>query len=286
MALEEGVLHCARAHAEAAGMVAQRREVFLPLADRETLAPVVGGDRADGEQELPGTDVQHAVAARVDEGQDGRGHRHADAPQADEQLHPSSLVSRCQHAGGHGMDPRRRVGLPQAPRSRALPAAHLHELVAREATAGPDAGQLAHQGGGGRLLGADELASQQCGERGITQATKRHRGAFYMGAPTWPPSPQRSARPGGAVARFDEPRAPRGSSSSMSARGRRGARRRGWARLRRLGLLPVSVASRARACNVRSAPARPSARSRPDGVPASRALAAASSVAAGSGCRW
>jgi hypothetical protein len=71
MALEESVFHRARAHAEAAGMVAQRREVFLPLADREALAPLAGGDRANREQELPGTDVQHAVTARVDEGQDG-----------------------------------------------------------------------------------------------------------------------------------------------------------------------------------------------------------------------
>src|SRR6266511_3764013 len=75
VALEQRVFDGARGHAEAASVKSERAEILLPLVDGEALAATVGDDGADGEQELPGADVEHAVASRIDKGQDGRGHR-------------------------------------------------------------------------------------------------------------------------------------------------------------------------------------------------------------------
>jgi len=156
----------------------QRGQVLLPLADGEALAAAVGGDGADGEQELPGADVEHAVASGIDEGQDGRGHRHADAAQPGQQLHPAALAARGQHRAGHGTDARRRIGPPQAHRARTLPPAHPNELGTRERTTRAHAGQLADERRGGGMLVANQLATQQDRERGVARRAQRHRDSF------------------------------------------------------------------------------------------------------------
>jgi hypothetical protein len=52
------------------------------VRDREALAATVGGDGIDREQQLPAADVEDAIAARVDQGEDRGGDGHADAAQA------------------------------------------------------------------------------------------------------------------------------------------------------------------------------------------------------------
>jgi len=81
MADEQGVLDRADGDVEAPGVLAECPEVLLPLGDGEALAAAVGGNGAQGEEELPGADVEDAVATRVDEREDGRGDRHAHAAQ-------------------------------------------------------------------------------------------------------------------------------------------------------------------------------------------------------------
>src|SRR2546421_8346828 len=50
--------------------------------------------RAEPEQELPGADVEDAVAPRVDQRQDRRRRRHAHAAKARQQLEPPLLTPR------------------------------------------------------------------------------------------------------------------------------------------------------------------------------------------------
>ena len=48
-------------------MVAEGGEEVEPLGNGEALAAAVGVDGVGGEEQLPGADVQHAVAAGVDQ---------------------------------------------------------------------------------------------------------------------------------------------------------------------------------------------------------------------------
>src|SRR5437879_8805120 len=105
MTEEERVLDGACAHAETAGVMAERGEVGLPLGDREALAAAVGLDGADREQELPGADVEDAVAPRVEQREDRRGHRHPDAGEPREQLDPPALVAGGEDGARDRADP-------------------------------------------------------------------------------------------------------------------------------------------------------------------------------------
>jgi hypothetical protein len=93
----ERVLDGAGGGLEAAGVVAEGGQVLFPLGDGEALAAAVGTHGADGEQELPGADVQHAVAPGIEQREDGRAHRHADALQTCQKLHAAALAPRGQH---------------------------------------------------------------------------------------------------------------------------------------------------------------------------------------------
>ena len=81
MAEEQRVLDRSGAHAETAGVATERGQVLLPLDEGEALPAGVGGDGTQGEEELPGTDVEYAVAPWVDEREDGGGDGDADAGQ-------------------------------------------------------------------------------------------------------------------------------------------------------------------------------------------------------------
>src|SRR5207247_11174304 len=59
------------------------------------------------------------------------------------------------------------------------------------------------------LLLAAELTEELIDVADDAQSHHRTSADRYMGAPIWPPSPQRSARPGGAVARLSSPHLPR-----------------------------------------------------------------------------
>ena len=146
-------------------MVAEGGEVLLPLGDREGLAAAVGADRADGEEELPGTDVEDAVAARVDQRQDGRGDRDADAAQPRE-VAPSA-GARCAWPA----PPARRRGCapassPPTDRARGLFQRHILENSPRvKAPRRARAGQLLanERGGGGRMLLPRQLREEDAG---------------------------------------------------------------------------------------------------------------------------
>src|SRR5256885_1470657 len=155
-------------------MAAQGGEEVQPLADGEALAAAVGYHRTDREEELPGADVQHAVAARIDQREDGGGHRHTDAGQARQRFHACALVARGEGDAGHSADPRGGVLLPQQPRAGTLPAAHLTELCAREEAPRSHAAKLADERRRALVLLADQLARQQRIEAWVAQALQRH----------------------------------------------------------------------------------------------------------------
>src|SRR5215470_12087703 len=101
MAEEERVLDGARGGAQAARVAAERLQVVDPLAHREAAAGGIGVDPAHAVQHLPRADVQHAIAVRIEKGQDGGGHGHAHAVQGEEKLgaRDEAAPSRRAHAG-------------------------------------------------------------------------------------------------------------------------------------------------------------------------------------------
>ena len=94
--LEQGQLHAPHRHVQSARVFPQDGQVPVPVGESEAHAAGLLLDRADLEQQLPGTDVDDAVTLRVDQREDRGGGWNADALQPGQQLHSPPLVARAQ----------------------------------------------------------------------------------------------------------------------------------------------------------------------------------------------
>src|SRR5262249_41647773 len=132
MAEEERVLDGARGGAQAARVAAERLQVVDPLAHREAPAGGIGGHPPPAGPQLPRADVQHAIAPRIEKGEDGGGHGHAHAVQGEEMLDAPALAPRGQGKTRGLADARGSVAEIVLLGPRALPAAHGEKLGARD----------------------------------------------------------------------------------------------------------------------------------------------------------
>src|SRR5207249_9171972 len=94
VAEEERVLDHAYRHPQAARVPAKGGQVADPLPHREAAAGRVGVHAPHRVQHLPRADVEHTVAARIEQRQDGRGDGDADAVEREQMLHPPALAPR------------------------------------------------------------------------------------------------------------------------------------------------------------------------------------------------
>src|SRR3989442_13035937 len=116
-----------------------------PAARREATPRRLAIHRAEPEQELPGADVEDAVAAGVDQGQDRRRRRHAHPPETRQQREPPPLAPRGEDGARDPAHPGGGIRRVVAEGARALPPAHPEELPAREPTPAPAPPEAAPQ---------------------------------------------------------------------------------------------------------------------------------------------
>src|SRR5258708_5507128 len=80
----------------------------------------LAAEAPEPEQELPGADVEDAVAPRGHEREDRRGRRHAHAVEPGEELHAPPLTPGREDRARHAADRRGGVAAAVADRARAL----------------------------------------------------------------------------------------------------------------------------------------------------------------------
>ena len=174
VAVEQRELHRSHGDASIPRRLAQAAQIRFPVARVEPAPRGFPPDGAQRVQELPDPDVEHAVAPRVDQREDGRGDGHAHTGERQERIEAASLAASGERRARCRPDPSGRVAPVVRRSARRFPAAHLEELRSRELAPAPHLAECLDERTRRGVLEARRLSRQQRVDAAVRQAFERH----------------------------------------------------------------------------------------------------------------
>lgn len=148
MRAEEGAFDISGLDVETLREVPKNRQKLVPVDEGEASARRSPGDRTGCVKDLPGANIDDAVAPRIQEHQNRRGHRHRHAAQPHERVEASAFGGRCKSQASGAADSRGAV-IPDLVNSpRRLPKADCFQLASRKVAPRSRRAQPSNQGFG------------------------------------------------------------------------------------------------------------------------------------------